>query len=77
MDAWSDEQLKKMQLGGNARLNEFLGKCGVPKATAVPEKYNSKGAEVRARRQVRRACCRAPVARARDQHLHDWHVAQT
>lgn len=46
MDAWSDEQLKKMQLGGNKRLTDFLAKCGVPKDTAVPEKYNSKGAEV-------------------------------
>jgi hypothetical protein len=47
MDAWTDDQLKKMQLGGNARVNEFLGKHGVDKETPILEKYNSKAAAVR------------------------------
>ena len=46
MDAWSPDQLKKMQLGGNDKLNEFLDKYGVPKHTDIKEKYNSKAAEV-------------------------------
>lgn len=46
MDAWTDEQLKKMQLGGNARLNKYLGEYGIAKSTSVPEKYGSKAAEV-------------------------------
>ena len=47
MDAWSDEQLNKMRLGGNERVNDFLKQCGVPKETPIAEKYNSKGAAVR------------------------------
>lgn len=47
MDAWSADQLKKMQLGGNDKLNEFLERYGVPKDTDIKEKYNSKAAEVR------------------------------
>lgn len=46
MDAWSPEQLKKMQLGGNGRLNNFLKKYGVKKETEIKEKYNSPAAEV-------------------------------
>lgn len=49
MDAWSGDQLKKMQLGGNDALNSFLTKYGVEKATDIPEKYNSQAAEVRPR----------------------------
>eukprot|EP00892_Ulva_mutabilis_P007381 jgi/Ulvmu1/5014/UM021_0031.1 len=45
MDAWTDDQLKKMQLGGNKRLNEFLGEYGVDKHTSIPEKYHTKAAE--------------------------------
>lgn len=45
MDAWTDDQLKKMQLGGNKRLNEFLGEYGVEKHTSIPEKYHTKAAE--------------------------------
>ena len=47
MDAWSSEQLKRMQLGGNDVLNNFLKKYGVDKHTDIKEKYNSPGAEVR------------------------------
>ena len=46
MDAWSAEQLKRMQLGGNDALNNFLNKYGVDKFTDIKEKYNSGGAEV-------------------------------
>lgn len=45
MDAWTDDQLKKMQLGGNKRLNDFLGEYGVEKHTSIPEKYHTKAAE--------------------------------
>ena len=48
MDAWSAEQLKRMQLGGNDALNHFLKKYGVDKYTDIKEKYNSAGAEVHA-----------------------------
>ena len=47
MDAWSPDQLKKMQLGGNDKLNAFLETYGVQKHTDIKEKYNSKAAEVR------------------------------
>ena len=46
MDAWSPDQLKRMQLGGNDKLNEFLVKWGTAKETSIKEKYNSPGAEV-------------------------------
>ena len=46
MDAWSSEQLKKMQLGGNDALNTFLKKYGVDKHTDIKDKYNSPAAEV-------------------------------
>lgn len=49
MDAWSAEQLKRMQLGGNDALNVFLKKYGVDKYIDIKEKYNSPGAEVRHR----------------------------
>jgi hypothetical protein len=47
MDAWTDEQLNKMKLGGNKRLNEFLSKYEVDKLTPIIEKYHSRAAEVR------------------------------
>lgn len=47
MDAWSADQLKKMQLGGNEQLNTFFLQYGVEKLVDVTEKYNSKAAEVR------------------------------
>lgn len=46
MDAWTDEQLNKMKLGGNKRLNDFLSKYEVDKLTPVIEKYHSRAAEV-------------------------------
>ena len=46
MDAWSPDQLKKMQLGGNEPMNTFFAKYGVSKTTDIKEKYNSTAAEV-------------------------------
>lgn len=45
MDAWSAEQLKRMQLGGNDALNAFLKNYGVDKYTDIRDKYNSQAAE--------------------------------
>ena len=46
MDAWSQDQLKKMQLGGNEKMNDFFSKYGISKTTDIKEKYNSTAAEV-------------------------------
>lgn len=46
MDAWSPEQLKKMQLGGNDAVNAFLKRYGVDKYTEIRDKYNTQAAEV-------------------------------
>ncbi|GLC36235.1 hypothetical protein PLESTB_001365500 [Pleodorina starrii] len=45
MDSWSSDQLKKMQLGGNAKLNAFLKQYGVEKNVDIKEKYNTRAAE--------------------------------
>ncbi|EFN56498.1 hypothetical protein CHLNCDRAFT_14348, partial [Chlorella variabilis] len=44
MDAWNPDQLRRMQLGGNDKLNKFLEQYGVAKAVEIREKYNSKAA---------------------------------
>ena len=46
MDGWNADQLKKMQLGGNGRVNAFLKSYGIPKDMDIKDKYNSKAAEV-------------------------------
>ncbi|URE16159.1 ADP-ribosylation factor GTPase-activating protein [Musa troglodytarum] len=46
MDTWSEAQLKKMEAGGNDRLNGFLAQCGVPKETDIVVKYNTQAAAV-------------------------------
>ncbi|OAY68499.1 probable ADP-ribosylation factor GTPase-activating protein AGD6 [Ananas comosus] len=46
MDSWSEIQLKKMEAGGNDRLNSFLAQYGVPKDTDIVAKYNSRAAAV-------------------------------
>jgi ADP-ribosylation factor GTPase-activating protein 1 len=46
MDAWSQDQLRKMQCGGNAKLNTFLKLYGIERTTDIKDKYNSKAAEV-------------------------------
>lgn len=45
MDAWNPDQLKRMQLGGNDKLNNFLAQYGVSKTVDIRDKYNSKAAE--------------------------------
>jgi ADP-ribosylation factor GTPase-activating protein 1 len=54
MDAWSADQLKKMQAGGNGKLNEFFKQYGVDKYTDIRDKYHSKVAEVSTRRRAGR-----------------------
>ncbi|KAG1339190.1 ADP-ribosylation factor GTPase-activating protein AGD7 [Cocos nucifera] len=46
MDSWSEIQLKKMEAGGNDRLNAFLARYGVPKETDISAKYNTKAAAI-------------------------------
>jgi ADP-ribosylation factor GTPase-activating protein 1 len=46
MDAWNPDQLRKMQAGGNAKLNDFFRQHGVDKATDIRVKYNNRAAEV-------------------------------
>lgn len=45
MDAWNQDQLAKMQHGGNSVMNTFFMKYGVQKHTDVRDKYNSPAAE--------------------------------
>ncbi len=45
MDAWNELQLKKMQVGGNGKMNGFFEKYGVSKGTGIVDKYNSPAAE--------------------------------
>ncbi|KAI4964646.1 probable ADP-ribosylation factor GTPase-activating protein AGD6 [Hordeum vulgare subsp. vulgare] len=44
MDSWTEPQLRKMEAGGNDRLNAFLAARGVPKETPHIPKYNSNAA---------------------------------
>ncbi|KAH6824857.1 ARF-GAP domain 7 [Perilla frutescens var. hirtella] len=46
MDSWSEIQLKKMELGGNEKFNNFISQYGVPKETDIVSKYNTKAAAV-------------------------------
>ncbi|KAL6952294.1 putative ADP-ribosylation factor GTPase-activating protein agd6 [Sarracenia purpurea var. burkii] len=46
MDSWSEIQLKKMEAGGNERLNTFLAQYGVSKETDIVTKYNTNAASV-------------------------------
>lgn len=46
MDSWSEIQLKKMETGGNERLNAFLAQYGVPKETDIVTKYNTRAAGI-------------------------------
>ena len=54
MDGWSADQLKKMQLSGNGRLNGFLKPYGIDKDMDIQEKYNAKAAEASV--ECRRPC---------------------
>ncbi|KAL8039409.1 hypothetical protein ABFX02_10G035400 [Erythranthe guttata] len=46
MDSWSEIQLKKMELGGNEKFNNFISQYGIPKETDIVSKYNTKAASV-------------------------------
>ncbi|KAF5201831.1 Adp-ribosylation factor gtpase-activating protein [Thalictrum thalictroides] len=46
MDSWSEIQLKKMEAGGNEKLNSFLLQYGIPKETDIIPKYNSNACSV-------------------------------
>ncbi|CAH8310999.1 unnamed protein product [Eruca vesicaria subsp. sativa] len=46
MDSWSEIQIKKMESGGNDRLNSFLSQYGIAKETDIVVKYNSNAASV-------------------------------
>ncbi|PHU06823.1 putative ADP-ribosylation factor GTPase-activating protein AGD6 [Capsicum chinense] len=46
MDSWSEIQIRKMELGGNDKLNQFLHQYGVAKETDIIAKYNTKAAGV-------------------------------
>ncbi|KAG0460840.1 hypothetical protein HPP92_021137 [Vanilla planifolia] len=46
MDSWSEIQIKKMEAGGNDRLNAFLAQYGILKEMDVVAKYNSNAASI-------------------------------
>lgn len=46
MDSWSEIQIKKMESGGNERLNSFLAQYGISKETDIVTKYNTNAASV-------------------------------
>ncbi|KAL2533722.1 ADP-ribosylation factor GTPase-activating protein AGD7 [Abeliophyllum distichum] len=46
MDSWSEIQLKKMELGGNDKFNQFMIQYGISKETDVVTKYNTNAASV-------------------------------
>ncbi|KAJ8435383.1 hypothetical protein Cgig2_006731 [Carnegiea gigantea] len=46
MDSWSQTQLKKMEVGGNDKLNSFLSQYDIHKETDIIAKYNSNGASI-------------------------------
>ncbi|KAK7396505.1 hypothetical protein VNO78_17556 [Psophocarpus tetragonolobus] len=46
MDSWSEIQIKKMEAGGNDKLNAFFSQYGIPKETDIVAKYNSNAASV-------------------------------
>ncbi|KAE9612250.1 hypothetical protein Lal_00022097 [Lupinus albus] len=46
MDSWSEIQIKKMEAGGNDKLNEFLARYEIPKEIDIVTKYNTNAASV-------------------------------
>ncbi|KAK3226411.1 hypothetical protein Dsin_006273 [Dipteronia sinensis] len=46
MDSWSEIQIKKMESGGNERLNTFLSQYGIAKDTDIVTKYNTNAASI-------------------------------
>ncbi|WVY97913.1 hypothetical protein V8G54_030064 [Vigna mungo] len=46
MDSWSEVQIRKMEAGGNDKLNAFLAQYSIPKETDIVTKYNTNAAAV-------------------------------
>ncbi|KAL5549239.1 hypothetical protein UlMin_004470 [Ulmus minor] len=46
MDSWFEIQIKKMEAGGNEKLNAFLNQYEIPKETDIVTKYNINAASV-------------------------------
>ncbi|OIW01640.1 hypothetical protein TanjilG_18211 [Lupinus angustifolius] len=46
MDSWSEIQIKKMEAGGNDKLNTFFTRYEIPKETDIVTKYNTKASSV-------------------------------
>ncbi|KAE8724952.1 putative ADP-ribosylation factor GTPase-activating protein AGD6 [Hibiscus syriacus] len=46
MDSWSDIQIKKMESGGNDKINAFLARYGIPKETDIVTKYITNAASI-------------------------------
>ncbi|EGD82912.1 hypothetical protein PTSG_03544 [Salpingoeca rosetta] len=44
MDKWKDEELERMKIGGNKRLQEWFDARDVPRSATMQEKYNTKAA---------------------------------
>jgi len=79
MDAWSQEQLKKMQSGGNDKLNAFLKQYGIDKETDIKEKYSSQAAEVgfspqRSHKQSVWMCMHHKCNHMVQQGIQCWHM---
>lgn len=46
MDKWTDEQVNRMKIGGNAKAREFFSKCpGFDMKKSIKEKYSSEAAQ--------------------------------
>ncbi|CCI44521.1 unnamed protein product [Albugo candida] len=46
MDEWTEDQLKVMQIGGNAEARKYFKQYGVHEVTSIDAKYNTKGAQL-------------------------------
>ncbi|KAL9374162.1 hypothetical protein Peur_033782 [Populus x canadensis] len=46
MDSWSEIQIKRMESGGNDKLNVFLAQYGIPKETDIVAKYSTNAASI-------------------------------
>jgi ADP-ribosylation factor GTPase-activating protein 1 len=55
MDSWSPDQLRKMQKGGNNKLNSFLKTYGIDKHEDIGVKYNTEAAQVNSWARLRKA----------------------
>ena len=46
MDAWKDDELARMQAGGNEACHLFLEQYDVPRSAPIPQKYHSPAAAI-------------------------------